>query len=995
MRTPKNPQHVIPVVKNLSPEWINSLYEVGGKEVHSGDALKSIGMPVGGIAAGQLYLMGDGTLSYWHVFNRELNSGYGDTCYNRPIPSSPVRQGFAVILEGGTSSSPDVRQLCGRDFSDVSFLGEYPIGLVKYADGNFPLKVEMEAFSPFIPLNAKDSALPVTLFHITVENVSSAEANVSVIGWLENAICPDSESGIEGLRRSRISNGPMRTIMLHSAEEAPIIPGQEKASREDIVFEDFEGQDYGRWKVEGEAFGAKPAEGTLTGQQNVSGFLGKGLVNTFIAGDAPQGKLTSPPFKIEREFINFLIGGGNHKGKTCMNLLVDGKTVKTATGVNDEKLKWWSWRVKEFEGRDAVLEIVDANSDGWGHINIDQIEFSDKTKRGPSGPVNKLPDWGTLALAIESPGAGGARSSGIINMVSERLDLRLSSDDETTSGFGERRNCAIAAPSSVIGPKSKRTFIFALGWHFPNHPNGRMYTNWFTDAAEAANYALDNREKLSELTRRWRDCFYDSTLPVWLLDRLNYPVSIMATETCQWWKDGRFWAFEGVGCCHGTCTHVWNYEHAMARLFPELERSARERQDFGAALHPNGLVGFRGDRNYAADGQCGTILKAYREHQMSPDSEFLKRNWQGIKSALLFSIGHDGNDDGLIEDLQHNTYDINYFGANTFVGSLYLAALRAGEEMATEMGDVEFAQRCRNIFESGSRLSSEKLFNGEYFIQDVDLGRFPMHQYADGCLSDQLFGQGWARQLGLGNIYPQPQVEEALRSVWAYNWAPDVGPYNQIFPPQRWFVAPGEGGLMTCTWPLSKHLGNNSTLYRDEVWTGIEYQVAGNMIWEGMLTEALSICRAVHERYAPAKRNPYNEVECGDHYSRAMASWGVFTALSGFTCHGPKGQMNFAPKLNPEDFRSAFTAPEGWGTFTQKRSGKCQKNTLTVRWGQLKLSTLSLELPEGAKARNVKARIGQNEVPVTFNVTGNRVIVNLNEGLRLAEGEALEIDMTH
>ena len=114
------------------------------------------------------------------------------------------------------------------------------------------------------------------------------------------------------------------------------------------------------------------------------------------------------------------------------------------------------------------------------------------------------------------------------------------------------------------------------------------------------------------------------------------PISTLATGTCQWWANGRFWAWEGVGCCNGTCTHVWNYAHGMARLFPELERSARTKQDLGPAFDPKtGRVGFRGEdphSPYAADGQCGTVLKCYREHLMSKDDSFLKENWPRINT---------------------------------------------------------------------------------------------------------------------------------------------------------------------------------------------------------------------------------------------------------------------------------------------------------------------------------------------------------------------------
>jgi len=169
------------------------------------------------------------------------------------------------------------------------------------------------------------------------------------------------------------------------------------SAAEDILVNDFEAADYGDWKVKGEAFGKGPAKGTLGGQMHVSGFEGKGLVNTFLGGDRPTGKLTSPEFTIERDYIKFLVGGGGHKGKTCMNLLIDGEVVLSATGPNlqpggSEFLNWENWDVKQYKGKKAILEIVDAASGGWGHINIDQISQSNaKAEKKPAPAPPRRP----------------------------------------------------------------------------------------------------------------------------------------------------------------------------------------------------------------------------------------------------------------------------------------------------------------------------------------------------------------------------------------------------------------------------------------------------------------------------------------------------------------------------------------------------------------------------------------------------------------------------
>ena len=987
--------HLVPADKQLDPAWVKALFERGTKEVFSGKALDNIGMPCGGIGCGQLYLCGDGALGSWQIFNNAKSNwieGTHATYKHRGIPKT-VDQGFAVWVRQG-DGAPAVKRL-GRDgFANIEFQGEYPIGAVRYAEPGFPVKVEMEAFSPFIPLNAKDSGLPATLFHLTVQNTSSKEAQVRVLGWLENAVCLEYGQQFKGLRKTAILEDNGRGFVLHSAMEPPK-PDQPEPAKErpPMLFETFEGDDYGAWQVEGKAFGAKPARGTLENQQAVSGYEGEGLVNTFLGGDASHGTLTSPPFTINRTFINFLIGGGGHADATCMNLEVDGEVVRTATGRNNETLAWRAWNVAEFEGQEARLVIVDEAGGGWGHINIDQIEFADKRREGEPVPMTSAADFGTLALACLEP--AGVDPAGI-EAVRDLTGETCLADGEHVFDVQDTRLGVLGAPGVELAPGESRTFTFVLAWHFPNQANGHAYAARFADAGAVARYVLDNHDRLAAHTRLWRDTYYDGSLPYWLLDRLHSTVSTLATGTCQWWKNGRFWAYEGVTCCQGTCTHVWNYAHAHARLFPEIARSIREMQDLcpreqGGGFHPDtGLVGFRSNDAYAADGQCGSILKAYREHLTSPDRAFLERNWPRIKKALEYSISHDANADGLIEDSQHNTYDINYEGANTFVGSLYLAALRAGEEMAREVGDDTFAETARAIYDSGRRLTLERLWSGEYFTQDVDLEKYPKHQYGPGCLSDHLFGQGWAHQLALGYIYPIENVRSALEAVWKYNWAPDVTPYNEAYKPFRWFITPGQAGLFTCTWPHGDYLPEG-TVYKNEVWTGIEYQVAGHMIWEGFLTEGLAICRAVHDRYHPDLFNPYNEVECGDHYARAMASWGVYLALAGFEHHGPHGHLGFAPRITPEHFRAAFTAAEGWGTFQQDRDDNAQREQIAVRWGTLRLKSLAFAVPEKLRPAPIKVVAAGEEIEAKATFEDRRVHLELDQDVVLNEGEALEV----
>ncbi|MHB8898660.1 MAG: glycoside hydrolase family 32 protein [Thermoguttaceae bacterium] len=158
-------------------------------------------------------------------------------------------------------------------------------------------------------------------------------------------------------------------------------------SDRDILIADFEGESYGDWRVEGEAFGRRPAVANVSPGNRVTGHWGKGLVNSYLGGDAPVGRLVSPPLVIERPYINFLIGAGRYEGETCIRLVADGKPVRSAVGPalkndnNEEVLDWYGWDVKDLAGRSATIEIVDNHSGGWGHINVDQVFQSDELRR--------------------------------------------------------------------------------------------------------------------------------------------------------------------------------------------------------------------------------------------------------------------------------------------------------------------------------------------------------------------------------------------------------------------------------------------------------------------------------------------------------------------------------------------------------------------------------------------------------------------------------------
>ncbi len=985
-------EKLVPLDKRLSPEWVKSLFERGVPKVYRGGDLKYIGMPVGGICSGQVYLGGDGKLWHWDIFNRHVATF--EAHYSKPInPASPVEQGFALSVK--RDGKTETRTLDKAGFPDVTFRGEYPIGVIEYSSEPVPpVSVTLEAFSPFIPLSLDESSLPATIMRFTVKNNTKEKVEATLYGWLENSVCLNNRT-TTGTRRNKIIKGPGYSY-LDCAVEKHRGPAASKNS--DIVFEDWNKETYDGWTVEGTAFGAGPIKkSAIPGYQGDVGGDTDRVVNSHAsapgqdsaAKDKAIGKLTSRTFSVERNFINFWIAGGVQKDKTCVNVLVDNKVVRTMTGMGTNKMELKSFDVGEFKGRKAFIEIVDADSANWGIIGVGRITFSDVPAAG--GDLDKLEDYGTMGLALMGKPADLASTAN----GEKGPDQAVAA--EATSALSEKLVGALGRKIKLRGGKSA-VVTFVLSWNFPNLKlpgQGRFYATKFASAQAVSDYAAKNLETLYANTKLWRDTWYDSTLPYWFLDRTFANASILATSTSFRFADGKFWGWEGVGCCAGTCTHVWHYEQTMGRIFPELDIVLREKTDFNpaTAFHQDGSIGYRGTGGFAVDGQAGIILRSLRDHQVSPDDAFLKRNWANIKKALEWLMAQDVDGDGILDKNQHNTLDAEWHGAVAWLSGLYLAAVRAGEEMALDMGDAEFARKCRAIVEVGRKSLVAKLWNGEYFIQVGDPKDAKTVGSYDGCEIDQVLGQSWAYQVGLGEVMPREQTLTALKSLWKYNFTPDVGPYRKKYPAGRWYAMAGEAGTLMCSWPKgdSKRVTTGYDFYFNECMNGFEHQVAGHMIWENMLLEGFAIERAVHDRYDGSRRNPWNEIECGDHYARSMASYGVFLAACGFEYHGPKGAIGFAPRLTPENFKAPFTAAEGWGTYEQKSQSSQLKSLITVKYGRLRVKTISLVLPKEMKPVVAKVSAKGRSVDCSFEFKDGKAMVILSVDVVIKSGESIEV----
>jgi non-lysosomal glucosylceramidase len=1190
-------------------QWRRSLFERSEPRRYSSAKHKDARMHLGGIGTGNFEIGSDGQFTSWQLFNT-LRDGY--VPFHFAVRAGSVHK---LLQTTGGPDWPRVRE--------IEMTGDYPIATLRFGDPDLPVEIELEAFSPFAPLDSRFSSMPAACCIFRLRNKRRQKQKISLGAFLQNPVgyealvknsgtvnpCFGSnlnevirEGEAAGLFLRAIAGsepkldrpvmiytlpnlGQLKTpprdrppelsvqilerqsaedirvpgdaviwleeapanlqpvtltraaeavragaTLVFSGKSLPLLtafaswtggkPVDQVQTRPDVLFEDFE-HGYGSWKVEGGAFGRMPAKGTLPNQQPVSGFLGKGLVNTYLEGDDTVGRISSKDFKIERHFIRFLVGGGQHTN-TQIRLVVDGKIVRATAGKDNERLEPASWAVSEFEGQTAHIEIVDDQKGGWGHINVDQIEFSDSpgneglmrildellparfSKVGPKpagigagleftnislktnaterkadlpqaptgektpllswmlgkgrvviigGPIldpsqaglggprqrayqficglmgatytpsngqnPKAPGYGSLALVAIAP------SARVLPAFDEWKDALDFLGAETTPAAnssaptveGRTVNGAVAVTVSV--PAEKTVEIpFLLTWQYPNKYGtgqvdpawiGTHYATTWPDARAVAREAAGQFEQIRKRTELFRQIVYDSSLPWWLLDCLTANAAILRHIGVVFrTANGDVYGWEGSnGCCQPTCTHVWGYEQTLARLFPDLEKDMR-RIDFKHQQRKDGGVNNRTDvpspphptgEQPFADGHASCILKAYREALNHSDQGFMTEYWPHIKSGVEYLIARDaktanGEPAGILQDDQWNTYDEALHGVTTFISGYYLAALRAGEEWARRMGDIASADRFHRVFEKGNRKLVELCWNGEYFQQHLPDYMNRQGEVGPGCMSDQLIGQWWAHQLGLGYILPREQVVAALRSVYKHNFKTDLTGWKHA---PRAFAGDKDKGLIICTWPKGGR-PSGVMLYSDEVWTGIEYQVAAHMIYEGLVEEGFAIVKAARDRYdgiprAPIQRNPWNEIECGGHYARAMSSWSLLLAVSGWEYDGPRHVLRFTPRHTPENFRSFFAGPEGWGSASQSRKAGMQRNEFGVKEGSLVVQDLFL-VPGATPAKVVVKHSGKT-VQQTFGFAEGKLHISFKDPIRIKAGQALEVKTTN
>lgn len=938
---------------------------------YAGKNLDRIAFPIGGIGAGMFCMEGTGAISHLSVNNKP-------DVYNTPFAFAAISvKGFengAKVLEapvptwklfgtGGTGNGGGGTTSGLPHFENGRFLPRFPFATLELEDKDLPLQVKVVGWSPFIPTDEDNSSLPSGAMEYHFKNTSAktieavfsynarnfiddkgtiqkaangftmtkatpegssntltgftifVDSNNAVVdhcwfrgGWFDSLtiLWKNIQTG------NMVSNPPVEGVSPGASIFVPLTlnPGEEKTITVNFCWYLPETTLTAGTPVNGPAFKANPSSANVSAQQKVSGFAGKQLVNTFDpSGDAQTGVLQSPPVVINKRYLKFLVGGGSDPEKTAVRLLVNGKVVETAVGNQTEVLQEKTWDLKRYKGKKAVIQIVDHATEGWGHIMADQFILTDNSEENLQSPAPEA-------------------------QVFEDFEKETYGPWETVKPVAEKECC----PGGLC-----ETDPYYKPW----------YASRFKNLEEVSKYWTLHYADLKRNSELFRDAFFASTLPPEVTEAVAANLTILKSPTVLRQFDGKLWAWEGCGdnfgCCHGSCTHVWNYAQAIPHLFPALERSLRE-TEFKVDQNKEGHQVFRAtlpitapvhDFYAAADGQLGGIMKVYREWRISGNQEWMKTLYPLVKQSLDYCIETwDPKHQGTIEEPHHNTYDIEFWGPEGMCTSFYLGALTAFVEMSKAVNEP--SESYTTLLSKGKNFMENDLYNGEYFIQKIKWtglraadpvvaskismgGTYskealailqtegPKYQYGTGCLSDGILGMWMATVCGLNEAVDNSKVKSHLNAVHKYNLKADLTDHDN---PQRPTYAAGdEGGLLLCTWPNGGKL-SLPFVYSNEVWTGIEYQVASHLMFKGEVEKGLDIVRECRERYAGTVRNPFNEYECGHWYARAMSSYALIEGLTGVRYDAVDKTLYIDSKVG--DFTGFLSVETGFGNVGLK-----------------------------------------------------------------------------
>lgn len=673
-----------------------------------------------------------------------------------------------------------------------------------------------------------------------------------------------------------------------------------------------------------------------------------------------------------------------------------------------------------FTGYDTIAGPLLRSAAGYGQNRNTVVSSSEKTGLEMTGPAGSM-HLSAYAEKVSST-ASWVDYPSLLEDFTE--DGQLSGEKSASSPEPGITVDGALATGFTLKPGEERTVTFVLSWYFPGGSFGRsdipewyfveagsQYENWWKDAADVDSYVAENYDYLDASSRLYHETMYSSNIPRYALDRITSNISVLKSPTTFWTRDGYFGIWESTSFKEewfGNVKHVIHYAQGHARLYPELGRTLRE-IDLNTQMEDGLLPARQGQPLNAFDGHFGSILGVYREHLLSENDQFLRAAWPRTRKAMDFAISnYDDNQDGMLSGSYHNTLDCNVSGTSPWIGSLYMATLKACEQMAGILGEEEAATNYLKIWTVGRENQNEQLWSESlgYYIEKTE--NLPNTLImAEAVSLDMFLGQWWANQLNLGQIYPVERTRAGLAKIYTTNRYTDTGEgYTPMF---RDFLGKGDTG-----WQMFMHRGEvpeNSIFYYSEVMSGFEYAAAATMLQNGMIEEGLDMVKTISERYDGRFRSegevhmannscvfgtgsPFGEDECGDYYVRPLSSWSVLLALQGFIYDGPAQTIGFKPVWQPEDHASFFSASEGWGLFSQNRETSSQNSELELKYGSLSLKRLVLAVADGQETSDISVILDGVDLELASSgQDGNTVEIELKSACELSAGSRLVVSL--
>ncbi|MCY2928260.1 MAG: GH116 family glycosyl hydrolase [Planctomycetota bacterium] len=544
-------------------------------------------------------------------------------------------------------------------------------------------------------------------------------------------------------------------------------------------------------------------------------------------------------------------------------------------------------------------------------------------------------------------------------------------DDRTRQSWGTGALCS----SLTLQPFEQREIRFVLGWHFGHHFSsrgpeiGHMYENWFSDAHDVARFLSGGFARHRKLVENFRDTLFDTTLPAELPEAWSGQLTTL--PKCTWWdRAGRFGVWEGLGCCGFHTTDItYQGSFGILALYPDLQQGqmlmgAKFQRADGRVHHfftPDMTAVDTGfDR---VDMNQQFVLLACRDWLWTGDKAHLRKLWPHVERAMDCTAALDGDGDGLPDhDTRRNTYDAwDFRGTPSYIASLWISALRAAARIADDLGHARRAGQWRRQMEKAARNFDHKLWNGEYYSLWVD-GK----NRDECCMTDQIDGEWFTSLIGLGLSLPRQRVIDALRAIMRYNFNAEDGLVNATYPPRR-----------------KRRLLTHANVQATAPWTGIEYALASMMIDLGLTAEGDAVVGNIADRHFRAGKY-WNHGECGDHYYRAMSSWALLLAATGFKPDAPGKTLSFAPTVPSDHFAAPWFSATAWGRFTQTPAAL----SLSCLAGRQSFRTLSLRLehsPAGVALNGKKLK-------AALRTRDGQTTVTLARDLTLTEGDRLIVE---